>query len=91
MIRSKFIENNSPVPDRDSYSGYYRDFRMSYECMVEVRKLEKERETLRACNEFHHEELSKALDAIAKIERLNTGEKYEGRIYDITRSFSKIY
>lgn len=43
--RSKFVFNDSPVVSRDSFSSFYRDFRMSYECMLEVRKLEAERDS----------------------------------------------
>lgn len=32
--------NTSPITSRDSYSGSYRNFQMSYECMLEVRKIE---------------------------------------------------
>lgn len=33
-------DNRTPIVSKDSYSGYYRDFKMTYECMIEVRKLE---------------------------------------------------
>lgn len=42
MERSKFLENLSPIASQESFSGFYRDFKMSYECMTEVRKLELE-------------------------------------------------
>lgn len=34
------VHNDSPIVSEDSYSGFYRDFKMSYECMVEIRKTE---------------------------------------------------
>lgn len=34
-------ENETPTSSVDSFSGYYRDLKMSYECMVEVRKIER--------------------------------------------------
>lgn len=34
------VHNDTPIPDRDSYSGFYRNFEMSYECMLEIRKVE---------------------------------------------------
>jgi hypothetical protein len=34
-------ENDSPDSSKDSYSGYYRNIKMSYECMIEVRSLER--------------------------------------------------
>lgn len=58
--------NQSPVASKESYSGYYRGFQMSYECMIEVRKMEGQLKVADQNNEMFEKTL----------------EEYEHTVYD---------